>query len=602
MEKELFYIIDKHRGYLPPQQQVEMGITCVATNNSQMLRQIASSTNVEGQFEQVIEQLPYSKLTKEKLQQNVKRFMEKGATGNLIDILLDYAKLLESNEPKRVFDMLVDMIDEKTGLMKPSEQQSKIVKSYFNIQKGQRLFSGRIGTGFGITDLLGDAKETAIYGQDFALDDMVIGDIRLHLYDYSNVQLKVGNILTTPAFAEQKFDYIYDTPRFGYKPVGIDMDQLKSDSRYSYYGVPSKMNADLGYVVAGIDMLNETGKGAFYLTTGALSRSGADEKIRERLVSNDIIEAVIEFPGGFHAPVTAISSVLVLVNKAKAAQAKNKVLFINATALSETVRKKAILTVQGLNEIYTILSEQKEVKGISKMIDTAELHDYELVPSRYVFENEMELDMYGTVEVDLQALEKVPTVPLRKIANIFRGYNALPKDEKVNGNVAMLKIADIVDGEIEEERLTRYELGGRVKIDNYRLQQGDIVLSIRGQLKVALFDSERDDVLLSQNFIGIRCNKNFDPAFVKLYLESPTMQFIMHNKLTGSTVLNLPTKDIEDFMIPVLPLEQQQRIVAEYEQQQAKLKEQLEEILSKLKEAKLNAFKDMGIKETFRLK
>lgn len=236
------------------------------------------------------------------------------------------------------------------------------------------------------------------------------------------------------------------------------------------------------------------------------------------------------------------------------------------------------------------------------MVDVAELNNYDLVPSLYVFENEMELDKYGTVEVNLQALESVKTVPLHKIAKIFRGYNALPKDENINGNIAMLKIAVIVDGEIVENRLTRYELGGRVKIDNYRLQRGDIVLSIRGQLKVALFSSECDDVLLSQNFIGIRCEKQFDPAFVKLYLESPTMQFIMHNKLTGSTVLNLPTKDIEEFMIPVLPLEQQHRIVSEYEQQQVKLKEQLEEILSQIKEVKLNIYKDMGIEGTFRLK
>ncbi|MFP3749932.1 restriction endonuclease subunit S [Bacillus altitudinis] len=235
--------------------------------------------------------------------------------------------------------------------------------------------------------------------------------------------------------------------------------------------------------------------------------------------------------------------------------------------------EKTALTEHGLNEIYTILSEQKEVKGISKIVDVAELNNYDFVPSRYVFENEMELDMYGTVEVNLQALESVKTVPLHEIAKIFRGYNALPKDKNINGNVAMMKIADILDGEIVEERLTRYELGGRLKIDNYRLQQGDIVLSIQGQLKVELFSSERDDVLLSQIYIGIRCEKQFDPAFVKSYLESPTVQFIMHNKLTGSTVLNLPTKDIEEFLIPVVPLEKQQQIVAKYEQKQTELKE-----------------------------
>lgn len=106
------------------------------------------------------------------------------------------------------------------------------------------------------------------------------------------------------------------------------MDQLKGDQRYSYYGVPNKINADLGYVVADIYALNDTGKGAFYLTTGALSRGGADQIIRERFISNDIIEAVIEFPGGFYAPATAISSVLLLVNKAKDESRKNKILFI----------------------------------------------------------------------------------------------------------------------------------------------------------------------------------------------------------------------------------------------------------------------------------
>lgn len=602
MEKELFQLMDKYRGDLLPQQQLNMGIVAVAINDRQMLRQVSSSMDVSGQIEKTIEHLPYSDAAKEKLQQNVKEFMNMGTTSNLINVLLDYAKLLESNESVRVFDTLVNVAEEKFGLMKASPQQTKIVQHFFNIQEGRSVFSGRIGKGFEMIDLLGNAKSTPIYGQDFAKDDLIIAEIRLHLAGFSNAQLKAANILTIPAFDEQTFDYIYDTPRFGYKPLPQDMDQLKFDARFSYYSVPSKMNADLGYVVAGVHALNDTGKGAFYLTTGALSRSGADEKIRERLVSNDIIEAVIEFPGGFYAPATAISSVIVLVNKAKATSIKNKILFINATTLSETIRKKAVLTEEGLSEIYKILSEQKEVKGISKMIDVAELYDYELVPSRYIFENEIELDMYGTVVVDLPALDKVPTVPLHKIAKIFRGYNALPKDENANGNVAMLKIADIIDGEIEENRLTRYELGGRVKIDNYRLQQCDIVLSIRGQLKVALFNSEREDVLLSQNFIGIRCEKQFNPAYVKMYLESPTMQFIMHNKLTGSTVMNLPTKDIEEFMIPVLPLEQQQQIVEYYQKEQAVLKAELKRIQLQMKESKLNAFQQMGIGGTFVLK
>lgn len=602
MKKELFNLLDKHRLILSPQQQLQMGSIMVSIGDSKILQRIASSINVIQQLEQTIEPLPYSKLTKERLQQDLNQFKSIIPSNELVNMILDYSKLLEITAPLTIFDELIELTEEKYGSLKATQQQTEIVKQFFNVQVHETVFSGRVGKGIEVIDLLQSRTLTSICGQDFAIDDLIIAEIRLYLAGFTNVQLKQANILTSPAFENQYFDYIYDTPRFGYKPIPEEMDELKRDPRFNYYGVPSRMNADLGFMVAGIQALNEKGKGAFFFTTGALSRSGADEKIRERLVTNDVIEAVIEFPGGFYAPTTAISSVLVLINKAKMNETTDRILFINTAALSENVRKKTMLTEEGLEEILSILSERKEVKGISKIVNTNELHDYELVPNRYVFENEMDLDMYGTVEVDLQAFESLNTVPLRKIATIFRGYNALPKDENPNGNVAMLKISDIVDGEIQEDSLTRYELGGRVKLDNYRLQQGDIVISIRGQLKVAVFVSERDDVLLSQNFIGIRCDKGFDPAFVKLYLESPTMQFIMHNKLTGSTVLNLPTKDIEEFMIPALQSEQQQQIVVNYQKEQAELKAELEQIQSQLKKSKLSAFKQMGIEQTFTLK
>jgi type I restriction enzyme M protein len=602
MKKELINLLDKHRGMLSPQQQLQIGSLIVSIGDSKTLRQIASSINVVEQLEATIETLSYSQFTTETLQRDLYQFKSSISVSELVDIILNYAKLLEVAAPLTIFDELIELTEEKYGSVKATQQQTEIVKQFFNIQEHETVFSGRIGKGIELTDLLQNKTLTSIYGQDFAVDDLVIAEIRLYLAGFKNVQLKQASILTTPAFGNRYFDYIYDTPRFGYKPISEEMDQLKHDPRFSYYGVPSRMNADLGFMVAGIQALNDKGKGAFFFTTGALSRSGADEKIRERLVTNDVIEAVIEFPGGFYAPATGISSILVLVNKAKTSHAQDRILFINAAALSENVRKKTILTVEGLKEILSILSDRKEVKGISKIVGTNELHDYELVPSRYVFENEMELEMYGTVQVDLQAFETLNTVPLHKVATMFRGYNALPKDENSNGNVAMLKISDIIDGEIQDDNLTRYDLGGRVKIENYRLKQGDIVLSIRGQLKVAIFESERDDVLLSQNFIGIRCNRDMNPAFLKLYLESPTMQFIMHNKLTGSTVLNLPPKDIEEFMIPVLPLEQQQQIVASYQKQQAELKAELEKIQLELKKSKLNAFKQMGIQQTFILK
>lgn len=600
--KNLYSFLDKTRGDLPLHETFEATKAVVAIGDANTLRNIVNSVNIFETLVQQISHLDFSAMTKEQLKRTVNTLSSKLMSSYTIDLILEVAKALEVNKAIEVFDWIVQQSEEKYGVLKADSTQTAIVKSYFDVQQNKTVFSGRIGKGFEMTELLGEQKDVAIYAQDFALDDLVISEIRFHLAGYEKTELKQGNILVKSAFENQTFDYMYDTPRFGYKPSAQEMEQLKFDPRFNYFGVPSKMNADLGYLVAGVHALSEQGKGAFYFTTGALSRGGADEKIRERLVARDIIEAVIEFPGGFYAPATGISSVLVLVNKAKCEQAKGNILFINASALSESVRRKTSLTNEGLAEIISILEERKEVKGISKIVAAHDLTDYELLPSRYVFENEIELESYGLVEIDLPAFDKVKTVRLKDIATMYRGHNALPKDENANGNVALLKISDIVDGEIQESSLTRYELGGRVKLDNYKLENGDIVLSIRGQLKLAMFESDREDVLLSQNFIGIRCNADFDPAFVKLYLESPLMQFIMQNSLTGSTILNLSPKDIEGFMIPKLPLEQQQEIVKEYKQQQQELKQKLDEILSQLKESKLNAYKQMGIGQTFTLK
>lgn len=599
----LWNTFEMMRGSASSEAYITLTKSILGAGDKETLRKLSNSQDVYSNLIELIEaNVFYSDFTKNEMIKEVKRISKLVSISQVYDLIFTLLKALESSKALEIIDEVYEQQSNKYGDMRADKAQTAIVKQYFNVQNGQTLFSGRIGHGFEITDLLDGNTSVAISAQDISTSYLTTAEIRLHLAGYTDVKIEAGDVLTNYSYEGRKFDFVYDTPRFGIKPLPQTLESLKDDPRYQYYGLPSKMNVDLGYVVADIHALNDTGKGAFYLTTGALSRSGADEKIRERLIVSDIVEAVIEFPGGLLAPATAISSVLLLINKAKPAHAKGKILFINASTLTTSNRKKITLTDEGLEQIIAILNTREEVSGISKIINTTDLIDYELLPSRYIFESSMNLVEYGLVNVNLSELNKLKTVPLSKIATIYRGYNALPKDEKADGNVAMLKIADIVNGEIQDENLTRYELGGRVKIDNYRIQKEDIVLSIRGQLKVALFDSEREDVLLSQNFIGIRCNRNFDPAFVKLYLESPTMQFIMHNKLTGSTILNLPTKDIEEFMIPELPLEKQREIVAKYNLEQEKLKQELDKVIEELKVSKLNVYKEMGISTTFDIK
>ncbi|MFS0576420.1 N-6 DNA methylase [Sporosarcina sp. 179-K 3D1 HS] len=601
MGKDISNVFELNRATMEGFEVLNLSVSILAVGDANELRTIASSTNVVKKLIEVIQNMPYSELAKKTLIYNLRNVSESVRLSSFINMILDYAKLMEVYEAKKILEVIIQLSLDKFSTPTALPQQNTIVENYFKISEGETIFSGRIGKGSEVLSLVTEGMNNPIYGQDFAVEDLIIAEVRFYLEGLAHTNLKYANVLTTPAFENLKFDYVYDVPRFGYKPKPNEYEALKTDSRFNYFGLPSKMNADLAFPIGEIQLLNDTGKGAFYLTAGALSRSGADEKIRERLIISDLVEAVIEFPTGLYVPSTNISSVLILINKSKPVEAKNTILFINASTLTEVQRKKTVLTDEGVQQIVQILEERTEVAGISKIVPNSEISDSDLVPSRYIFENEMELDQYGKVEVNLQALNELNAIPLKDAVTIFRGYNALPKDEKQGGNVAMLKIADIEDGNINLSNLTRYELGGRVKIDNYRLQRGDIVLSIRGQLKLALFDSEKNDVLLSQNFVGIRCNHQYDPQFVKLYLESPTMQFIMHNQLTGSTVLNLATKDIEELKIPVLAIEEQRKIVQQYNEQQETLQKELEQVRKQIIQSKLEAFDLMGIGKTFSL-
>lgn len=600
--KELLNFFDKARSELRKEEIFDLATVMIVIEKAEVLRNIAGGVNVIDKLLRKIKYLEYSDLVKEKLMKKVTTIASKVKPSMLIDLMLDMAKTLEVYKAIEVLDSLVEQAEEIVGIMKASNEQTAIVDQYFNVESNSKVFSGRIGKGFEISQLLSNKKDVAIYAQDFVTEDLIIAEIRLRLLGHKNVEMKRGNILTSPLFKNEKFDYVVDTPRFGYKPKNDEIEQLKLDPRFSFYGTPSKMNADLGFVVAGTQVLNEQGKGAFYLTTGALSRGGADQKIRERFIEKDEIDVVIEFPSGLLAPATSISTALLLVNKNKCDKAEGNILFINATKFVKAERRKTVLTDEGISKIMSIIENRQEVKGVSKIVDRNDLVDFELLPSRYVFDNEIELDEYGKVEINMAAYDQLETVALKNIAKIYRGFNASPKDESATGNVALLKISDIVEGEILEAGLTRYQLGGRVKLDNYRLQKGDIVLSIRGQLKLAIFESDRDDVLLSQNFVGIRCHSEFNPHLVKLYLESPIMQFIMNNSLTGSTILNLSVKDIEEFKIPLLPLDEQQKIIEEYNEKQKELKLKLEGILRELQIIKLNAYEYMGIRQTFIIK
>lgn len=152
------------------------------------------------------------------------------------------------------------------------------------------------------------------------------------------------------------------------------------------------------------------------------------------------------------------------------------------------------------------------------------------------------------------------------------------------------------------EGITRYSIKNNAKIDNNRIQQGDVLLSVRGvNRKAALFNSDRDDVLLSQNFAGIRCSELLDPKFLLLYLESPIAQFYFDKHTAGTTIMTLSMKDLKELPVPLLSLDEQKKVVETFEVEQRKINEEWARLEARQKEIKLEVYEAMGINKAFTL-
>lgn len=613
LEKKLWGLFDKTRGLLSGEELKELPIalSAIGYNRKNKLHEIATSIDsITNLILSEVKELPISDSSKKFLNERLNITFERLPLSVVVDINLSIAKLLEEYEAIHIVDTIISRLStsKTASIINVPDELIKVIRDYFNMPYGSTLHSGVVGNGYEITKLIGNRSDITFYGQEIVTEQVMLAEIRF-MFSPFNYEMKIDDILKNPLYIEdsqlKQFDFVFNAPRFGLRLDDITMKEIKEDryNRFTYFGTPSRSNGDLGYVISGLQALKDTGKGAFILPSSALTRSGADSKIRDRFLQADIIDVIVELPANLFSPVTGIPTVLILFNKNKESEAKGNIQFINASKFGEIDRMKTTIREEEVMTILDLIKKRDDMSGISKVVTNQNVEDTQLLPSKYAFDTEVELEDYGTVEIDLKAFEQINTVELSNIAEIYRGYNALPKDQSEDGNYAIIKIADIEDGEINYDNLTKYQLGGRTKVEKYRLEKGDVILSVRGHLlKVAVFESDRDDVLLSQNFVGIRLNKQYDPYFVKLYIESPTMQFILRSKLSGTTVMNLPIKEVEALQIPKLPLEEQQGIVATYREKASNLKAQIAQLQQELDSVKLKSFEAMGIGNTFSIK
>lgn len=445
---------------------------------------------------------------------------------------------------------------------------TKLIPSLLDIEGGE-IYDGAAG----VCQLLIESakfskkngKDIQVYGQEIQRDTWALGMINLLLHQMDLDNFALGNTITEPAFVTngslQKFDYVVMNFPFSLKNWGREKVEFDLYDRFPY-GVPSAANGDMAFIQHALSSLKSNGKAALVVTHGSLFRGGVERKIREGLIKDDLIEAIIGLPNNLFVS-TGIPVALLILNRDKSPERRGKIQFINAEDYFEKTRGQNFLRDEDIERIKHAYKENSFIKQFSTLVSIDKIEDSNLHVRAYFDLDEIET-MLGTVQVNRRAYEQsnLDQTKLKKLVEMFRGLNVPSKKdmEDETGDYHLIQLADIQDGQIQLDRLTPIDIEPR-KANAYEVKEGDIILSSRGAaIKVAVVPSVDKKMVLSHNFIGMRPRKGVNSYFIKAFLESPIGLSYITAKQKGTAVTVLSVKDIENIPIPNLDVNAQNEI------------------------------------------
>ncbi len=232
-----------------------------------------------------------------------------------------------------------------------------------------------------------DANDLALYGQDSNGTVWSICNMNMILHNITRFTIENGDTLEDPLILDngqiRKFDRVLANPPFSQNYTRANM---KFPTRFREWCPETGKKADLMFVQHMLASLKPDGHMATVMPHGVLFRGGKEKLIREMFINDDVIEAIISLPPGLFYG-TGIPACVVVMNKSKPDELRNKVLFINADREFAEGKNQNKLRPEDIEKIHFVFSHKRELSKYSRLVDKteiAETHDYNLNIRRYV--------------------------------------------------------------------------------------------------------------------------------------------------------------------------------------------------------------------------
>jgi type I restriction enzyme M protein len=305
----------------------------------------------------------------------------------------------------------------KAGEFFTPRKVSEVVAKLARPTPGSRICDPMCGSGSLLLragDEVGD-KDYQLFGQESNGQTRALARLNMLLHGQDSARIDWCDTLNSPTLIESdhlmRFDIVVANPPFSLDKWWDETNKTDPYNRFTPH-MPPKSRGDLAFILHMLAITRPTtGRMAVVAPHGVLFRSGSEGKIREKLIRDNVLDAVVGLPAQLF-PTTGIPVCILVFDKSREPGGLRShvsdILIIDGSHDFESGKKQNHLRDEDVTKLVDTYRERVDRERYSRKVSFEEIvaNDFNLNIPRYIdtFEAEPEVDIQA-VQNEIRELE-----------------------------------------------------------------------------------------------------------------------------------------------------------------------------------------------------
>lgn len=297
----------------------------------------------------------------------------------------------------------------KAGEFYTPPEVSTLLAKLVQPKAGDRICDPTCGSGSLLIRVAKEVKDDdgkpsndfSLFGQESNGSTWALCRMNMFLHEQDAARIEWCDTITNPKLVEDdsliKFNVVVANPPFSLDKWGADVAGHDPHKRF-WRGIPPKSKGDFAFITHMIEIaLADDGRIAVIVPHGVLFRGGSEGLIRQKLIEENLLEAVIGLPANLFFG-TGIPAAILIFHKGRKS---TEILFIDASREFADDKKQSRLRPEDIERIYSTYRDFISVPSYAYRATPKEVeeNEFNLNIPRYVDTSVAE------VEIDIVAIQ-----------------------------------------------------------------------------------------------------------------------------------------------------------------------------------------------------